>query len=229
MGRKLVREQLCYAKRTRTNKDYVIYQVLRNSRFGTFLQMAEAPRSLEILLSCQVCFEEFEEDGDHVPRLLPCSHTLCQTCLRRLIRGTRIECPECRKKHKAKKEEKSFPQNKYLLTQIKRKPLNQQPTVHEFQKCKKHGKELSLFCLEPECNKPICRTCLKKEHKKHEITEIEDREKEVLLRDVVKVRKNLEAKIEIFSATKKDATERRNVVVSDLKKTREEIFPGLTE
>ena len=80
-----------------------------------------------------------------------------------------------------------------------------------------------MFCLEPECNKPICRTCLKKKHKKHEITEIEDREKQVLSRDVVKIRNNLEAKVEIISASKKDITERRNVALSELKKIKEEI------
>ena len=39
-----------------------------------FRAMAKAPRSLEEILSCQVCYEEFEEDGDRVPRILPCSH-----------------------------------------------------------------------------------------------------------------------------------------------------------
>ena len=36
--------------------------------------------SLEYAFTCQVCFEEFEETGDHVPRLLPCTYTLCETC-----------------------------------------------------------------------------------------------------------------------------------------------------
>ena len=221
MGQKLVRARTTVLKRTRTNK---CYHVFRKSRFLTFLQMAEAPCSLELLLQCQICFQEFEEDGAHVPRLLPCSHTLCHSCVGQLIQGQKIECPECRKKHEAREEVKSFPQNKYLLTQIKRKPSSEEPTAHGFQKCEQHGKEISLFCLEPECNKPICRTCLKKEHKKHEITEIEDQEKEVLLRYVVKIRENLEAKMEIFSTAKKDITERRNVVVTQLKKTRQEII-----
>ena len=185
--------------------------------------MAEAPRSLELLLQCQICFEEFEEDGGHVPRLLPCTHTLCHTCIGQLIQGNKIECPECREKHEAKKEEKSFPQNKYILTQIKRKSTQEQPKAHEFQKCKEHGKELNLFCLDSECSKPICRTCLKKQHKKHEITEIEDQEKEVLKKEIVKIKMNLESKVKIISTAKKDITEKRNTVVADLKKKKEEI------
>ena len=88
--------------------------------------MAEAPRSLELLLQCQVCFEDFEDDGAHVPRMLPCTHTLCHTYIGRLIQEGMTECPECRQKHEAKKEEKSFPQNKYILTQIKMKSAQEQ-------------------------------------------------------------------------------------------------------
>ena len=40
--------------------------------------MTQGPDSLEHLLSCQVCFHEFREDGEHIPRLLPCTHTLCE-------------------------------------------------------------------------------------------------------------------------------------------------------
>ena len=134
-----------------------------------------------------------------------------------------MECPECREKHEAKKEEKSFPQNKYILTQIKRKSSQEQPKPYEFQKCEEHGKELSLFCLDPVCNKPICRTCLTKEHRGHDVTEIEDQEKDALMKEVIKIKMNLKAKVKIISTTKKDITERSNAVIADLKKTKEEI------
>ena len=99
---------------------------------------------LELLLSCQICLEEFEENGDHVARILPCSHTVCEKCLKQLIRGNNIECPECREKHKVK----NFPQNKYLLP-IVRKFINQkQDDSLKPGNCKVHGKELNLYCKE---------------------------------------------------------------------------------
>ena len=109
--------------------------------------MASGWDTFELLFSCQVCFEEFEEDGAHVPRLLPCTHTLCHNCIGRLIQENRIECPECREKHEAKNEEKSFPQNKYILTQIKRKSSQGQPKIVFTEK----GEEPSNLDLLPMC------------------------------------------------------------------------------
>ena len=187
--------------------------------------MAEALRSLELLLSCQVCFEDFEEEGKHLPRLLPCTHTLCHTCIGRLLQGNKIECPECREKHEAKKEEKSFPQNKYLLTQIKRKSSKEQQTAHEFQKCEEHGKELSLFCKEPDCGKPICRLCLRKHHKRHDVVDIEEQEKETLMRDLLRIDMNLGTKVEMMSQAKKNIGERTKSVIEKIK-TKKEEFDG---
>ena len=184
-------------------------------------KMAEEPRSLELLLQCQVCFEEFTDDGDRIPRLLPCTHTLCHTCIRQLIQGDWIECPECRKKHEAKKEEKSFPQNKYILAQIKRKP-SKQPTTIEFEKCEEHGKELSLYCKEPDCGKIICRLCLGKHHKRHNVIAIEEQRKDVLMRDLARIDLNLGTKVEMISEAKKNIGERTQSVIDKIKKKKEE-------
>ena len=186
--------------------------------------MAEAPRSLELLLSCQVCFENFEEEGKHVPRLLPCTHTLCHTCIGQLIQGNKIECPECREKHEAKKEEKSFTQNKYILTQIRRKSSQEQPPVHEFQKCEEHGKELSLFCKETDCGKPICRLCLRKHHKRHDVVDIEEQEKETLMRDLLRIDMNLGTKVQMMSEAKKNIGERTKSVIEEIQKKKEEFY-----
>ncbi len=48
---------------------------------------------------CAVCMEVFTADGDRVPKLLPCSHTLCLGCVRLVVRGGRAVCPECRRQN----------------------------------------------------------------------------------------------------------------------------------
>ena len=62
-------------------------------------------------LNCTVCLETFKN-----PKVLPCLHTFCATCLERIVSGTRtiksivvgpspdkpegiLTCPQCRKKH----------------------------------------------------------------------------------------------------------------------------------
>ena len=180
--------------------------------------------SLEEILSCQVCFEEFEEDGDHVPRILPCSHTLCHTCIGRLIERIRIECPECRMKHDAKKEEKSFPQNKYIIIQIK-KTQKLQVDHSQPEKCKEHGKELNIFCKEPGCQRVICISCLSHDHKKHEVVEIEERKKEmmaILQKNIKAVTDNLKRKMQNITKAKQDAKKKIEKNIKDLKMKKEQ-------
>ena len=184
--------------------------------------MAKSTNSLELLLSCQVCFEEFTEDGAHAPRILPCSHTLCHTCIGQLIKDW-IECPECRQKHKTTNKERSFPQNKYIVTLMKRKMCNEQLTLSEFQTCEEHGKELNMFCKESQCNKPICRTCLRTQHRRHDVTEIEEMQKEILMEKIASVEMNLEANLKIISEASKNIADKTKLAIENLKKKKKEM------
>ena len=50
-------------------------------------------------LSCQICYQNFSRDGEHVPRNLQCGHSYCTSCLNRLVGqyciGT-VRCPTCK-------------------------------------------------------------------------------------------------------------------------------------
>ena len=75
------------------------------------------------ITQCPVCFEEYrEEAGDNVPRLLPCTHTVCEKCIAKLLWNKSLTCPECRVKHPAEKGARTFSQNKYIITYINRRP-----------------------------------------------------------------------------------------------------------
>ena len=194
--------------------------------------MAEAPQSLKLPLSCQVCFEEFTEDGAHVPRLLPCTHTLCHSCIGRMIQDRKLECPECRVKHETKNEEECFPQNKYILSHAKRRSMEDLPTNEEFERCEEHGKELNLFCQSPGCEKPVCRTCLKKHRKDHDVVDIEDFEelqKDNLLKDISAFISNLDEKVEILSDIKTNIRTRSEGILQQLETKREEVNRSIDE
>ena len=185
------------------------------------LAMTENLDSLEHILACQVCFHEFDEDGEHIPRLLPCSHTLCESCIKQLIQNSKLECPECRKIHDAE-DVKTFPQNKYILTQLRRKsPEEGSPPKVEL--CEEHKSELILFCLEGTCQKAICISCLNEKHRRHDVTGIECGQKEIQAKTFSIVERNLKNKIAVLSAAKNDVEKKAETCKLDLKKRKEEI------
>ena len=87
---------------------------------------------------------------------------------------------------------KTFPQNKYILVNVRRK---QEETVKIEQNFKAvGGKELILYCKGPECLAAICQRCLTRNHRGegHDVIETEEMEKEALLQELEKVIKCLQ-------------------------------------
>ena len=126
---------------------------------------------MESIASCSICFEEFEGNSSHVPRILPCSHTLCEKCLSELIYNEKIECPECRQLFDATEGGTSFPQNRYILSAIERKTPGTRRGNHG--NCPQHpSEELTLFCKNTECQKAICPECLSTKHQGHAVVSI---------------------------------------------------------
>ena len=183
--------------------------------------------SLDHILACQICLEDFEETGDHVPRILPCSHTLCERCLRHLIRGIFMDCPECRKKHRVIDNVRTFPQNKYILTNIRRK-LNAAVSVEEpevdgkISQCEEHGKHLILFCKSEECKKAICQKCLTKYHRGHDVIDVEEEEKETLVKKLDSETQKLATKKGKVLAVKEEVKERNEICLVRLEERKEE-------
>ena len=79
-----------------------------------------------------------------------------------------------------------------------------------------------MFCREPGCGMPICRLCLIKDHRKHDVINIEKQEKEVLMRNLIRTDMNLETKVEIMLQAKKNIEERTKSVIEEIKTKKEE-------
>ena len=115
--------------------------------------MAEggSENSLEFLMECGICFEDFSLEGDHVPRILPCSHTLCEMCIRNILKrkpkdANLLECPMCKVKHPVSQGARSFPQNQFILPIIRKKMISFK-TDEEMRKYVEHTAEPSLFSV----------------------------------------------------------------------------------
>ena len=126
--------------------------------------------------SCPVCFEGYEESGDHVPRLLPCSHTLCDKCVRELKEANRLRCPQDRQTYRASRK---FPQNNYILKLIR------DGKERRYRKCGHHGREINLFCRNEACQQELCSLCMIENHKKHDVEDLFSI-KEVKLAEITK-------------------------------------------
>ncbi len=63
---------------------------------------------------CTICLQTYTAEGVRAPKLLPCSHTLCLGCLKELVKGPKMDCPECRTRNTVPKGgAKGFPTNRY--------------------------------------------------------------------------------------------------------------------
>ena len=62
---------------------------------------------------CSLCFEDFKDDPDHVPKIMKCGDSFCVKCLKSLIIEDKIICPICKAIITEKIDD--MPINKYAL------------------------------------------------------------------------------------------------------------------
>ena len=119
-------------------------------------------------LECPVCLQEYTETGEFVPRILPCRDTVFERCIKRLLGdGSTLKCSVDRRKFYAEKRFLTFQQNKYILSQLKKKRKQKKSTL---QNCKTYALVLNLYCY--SCQKDICSMCLSENHRRHDVVDI---------------------------------------------------------
>lgn len=110
---------------------------------------------------CPVCYSDMVSRNNE-PKVLPCGHTLCISCLDRIIRDN-PECPMCKKDLGMNIDKKSYPKNFHLLSM-----LNEGRSG-----CQKHNSPLDLVCV--QCRVLVCPKCfIKSDHLKHEVETADD-------------------------------------------------------
>ena len=81
--------------------------------------------------------------------------------------------------------------------------------------CPDHGKELTLFCKETQCQTLICSVCMTRKHKKHDVVDVDENRKEKLL-------DNLTSAIQRLSFKKEQITTVQEKNEQCLKKLKED-------
>ena len=144
-------------------------------------------RETDSITECPICLESFTETGSRVPRLLPCSHSLCEQCVKKNFEAEDTELSRmqntsyCRKwGEKVSTKQVHF---KYAEThttnhqtpQEKGKKSTPAKNLKEPNKiCYAHKKDLILYCKRDGCLKEICQMCKMKGHKGHLVVSIEE-------------------------------------------------------
>ena len=145
----------------------------------------------------------------------------------RLINRNRLQCPECRAEHEAKKEERNFPQNKYILILLNKQSSVLKDDTSPVKKCAKHNKDEMFFCGEKGCQQAICPSCLSANHLGHKVVEIQEKKQEVLeivLKKAENVSQILDQKIKKVTNTQTDTIKKAETNINKLKKKKEEVI-----
>ncbi|XP_042223120.1 uncharacterized protein LOC121867292 isoform X2 [Homarus americanus] len=65
-------------------------------------------------MKCDVCDTSYLTEG-HRPRALPCGHSVCTSCIKNLIKGKMVTCPQCRYKVQGVQTAEEIPANFALI------------------------------------------------------------------------------------------------------------------
>ncbi|KAF3840913.1 hypothetical protein F7725_006775 [Dissostichus mawsoni] len=196
-------------------------------------------------LVCSICLDHY-----HNPKVLPCLHTFCESCLQNYIppESLTLSCPVCRQTSILPEKGVSALQNNFFITNLmevlQRDPECSRPEACSVLEsvnaaaagkplcCPNHeGKVMEFYC--ESCETAMCLDCTSGEHREH-VT--------VPLRDVVEQHKaalktqldtimsrlpQLTSSIELVSEISRQLNERKNEAVAEITSTFEELERAL--
>ena len=179
---------------------------------------------------CPVCFHDYKFEGEHVPRVLVCFHTVCEGCIRdKLWQVGSLQCPQCGTKHSSENDIISFT-NKI----VQRPPAEtkNKPAVEGKHKCSMHGEELCLFCKESGCQMAICVACAKDQHEGHDVGDLKEVTEEIcssLLEDVQWMKNTLEKKIDDYLKVEQIVVESCRECASEVKDMKADLITKINQ
>ena len=132
--------------------------------------------------SCTICMEQYN-DSHKLPKMLPCAHTFCKTCIKQYAdqHFNGFNCPLCSTKvNISAKDVEKLNNNLTLISFMDKLKVTPDDKVNAKEvkekakmDCNQHGREAQHICL--SCNVPLCAKCmLGKEHRAHDLALIED-------------------------------------------------------
>ncbi|XP_054165251.1 tripartite motif-containing protein 2-like isoform X2 [Oppia nitens] len=130
----------------------------------------------EGFLTCGTCLYTYDA-GEHTPKLLPCSHTICRICLERIVAAAGLRdqtgafrCPICRESIQVPRGGViAFPPS-FLVNQLL--DLMQRQRREVIPKCSSHVSQELLFCETCDC--VFCSVCTNGSHGSNGVNDAND-------------------------------------------------------
>ena len=152
----------------------------------------------EKCLTCTVCLDSFKE-----PKVLPCCHTFCKSCLERILEKAKIKtslvCPQCRAEHKVPP---NGPEGFLTDFSLLREADSEEP--HICGECDSSDTAVA-FCT--ECQSYLCSSCASihkklKHFRNHKVTSLECLDREDLKAErTLYCREHPEEPLKVFCLT----------------------------
>ena len=177
-------------------------------------------------LSFPVCSVPYTETGEHLPELLPCTHSVCELCVENKLFqyfDKSLSCPECQKEHHFCDGVETVSENQYIVMFIRNGQQN---------KCNVHNLELSLFCEETQCQIPICGLCVKDKHKGHDFDSLEklkEKRSKMLMEEIESFRMSWTSNKDKIEALKNGNDQKSDECMEEIELSREEMLKRLNE
>ena len=116
---------------------------------------AEQMKKVTSILTCAVCCEMYKK-----PKYLPCHHSYCEECIAKLIKESKIICPECRETSTVPAEGVAdLPNNFFINNLMNEVTLMRKVDGQEKAMCDMCVEGGSAIVLCPECVMFLCDHC----------------------------------------------------------------------
>jgi hypothetical protein len=165
------------------------------------------------ILECPICLDVYDK-----PKLLPCQHTICYSCITNLVVNDQIICPECRSVHKITSQGAATLPTSIIIQRFL--DLNLTNIKQKCFKCSQRRDNTST-CV--ECNKLFCSDC-KRDHCFVLKNEMKDNMKNLQMNILPQLNKKVEyykreneVIINKYDSMKENVTSTINEIVNELK------------
>ncbi|XP_056451487.1 tripartite motif-containing protein 3b isoform X2 [Gadus chalcogrammus] len=191
-------------------------------------------------LVCSICLDRY-----HNPKVLPCLHTFCESCLQNYIppESLTLSCPVCRQTSILPEKGVSALQNNFFITNLM-EVLQRDPECSREEDCpaasgtplscpNHEGKVMEFYC--ESCETAMCLDCTEGEHREHVTVPLRDvlEQHKAALKDQLDAIRGrlpqLTAAIELVTEISRQLTEGKNQAVAGISSTFDDLERALQQ